>query len=153
AADIPPGAGLASSAALEIAVLRALREAFGLPLDDLALALVGRRAENEFVGAPVGIMDQIASSMAPENSALFLDTRSLAHETVPIPADAELAAVDSGLPHEHARGGYRTRRAECDEAARRLGVPELRDLLGREPATLVRELPDPLGRRVRHVLT
>ena len=61
--------------------------------------------------------------------------------------------VDSGLPHEHARGDYRTRRAECDEAARRLGVGELRDLLGRDPGALARDLPDPLGPRVRHVLT
>ena len=151
--DVPPGAGLASSAALEVAILRALREAFALPLDDRALALLARQSENEFVGAPVGIMDSMASSLAPRGSALLLDTRSLAHEDVPIPPAAELAVVDSGLPHEHARGGYRTRRAECDEAARRLGVGELRDLLGRDPETLARELPDPLGPRVRHVLT
>jgi galactokinase len=152
-ADVPPGAGLASSAALEVATVRALRAAFGMTFDDLALALIARKAENEFVGAPVGIMDQMASSLAPEGSALFLDTRSLAHEEVPIPPDAELAVIDSGIPHEHARGGYRTRRAECDEAARRLGVVELRDLLGREPETVARALPEPLGRRVRHVLT
>jgi len=152
-ADVPPGAGLASSAALEVAVLRALRRAFRLSFDDLALALLARRVENEFVGAPVGIMDPMASSLAPEASALFLDTRSLAHEEVRIPPDAELAVIDSGVPHEHARGGYRTRRAECDEAARRLGVTELRDVLGRDPETLARDLPDPLGRRVRHVLT
>ena len=153
AADIPPGAGLASSAALAVATLRALRAAFGLSFDDLALALIARRAENEFVGAPVGIMDPMASSLAPEGSALFLDTRSLAHEEVPIPPDAELAVIDSGIPHEHARGGYRTRRAECDEAARRLEVAELRDVLGRDPETVAGALPDPLGRRVRHVLT
>ena len=153
ASEVPLGSGLASSAALAVSVLRALREAFGLPLDDVALAQAGRRAENEFVGAPVGIMDPMASSLAPEGAALFLDTRSLAHEAVPIPPDAEIGVIDSGLPHEHARGGYRTRRAEVDEAAQLLGVRELRDLAGEDPGTVARRLPEPLSRRVRHVLT
>ena len=151
--DVPLGSGLASSAALEVATLRALREAFRLRLDDVSLAKVGRRAENEFVGAPVGIMDPMASSLAPEGAALFLDTRSLAHEAVPIPEAAALAVLDSGLPHEHARGGYRTRRAEVDEAARRLGVPELRDVFGEDPESVAARLPEPLSRRARHVLT
>jgi galactokinase len=151
--DVPLGSGLASSAALEVSVLRALRDAYGLALDDVALAKAGRRAENEFVGAPVGIMDQMASSLAPEGAALFLDTRSLAHETVPIPEAAELGVIDSGLPHEHSKGGYRTRRAEVDEAAQRLDVRELRDLSGEDPEAVARRLPEPLSRRVRHVLT
>ena len=153
ASEVPLGSGLASSAALEVSVLRALRDAFRLPLDDVALAKTARRAENEFVGAPVGIMDPMAASLAPEGAALFLDTRSLAHETVPIPEGAEIGVIDSGLPHEHARGGYRTRRAEVDEAARRLGVRELRDLSGEDPEAVARRLPEPLSRRVRHVLT
>jgi galactokinase len=153
ASEIPPGAGLASSAALEVAMLRALREAFGLGFDDVELAQIARRAENDFVGAPVGVMDPMAASLAPENAALFLDTRSLAYERVPFPSGGELAVIDSGMPHDHARGGYRVRRAECDEAARRLGVPLLRDLPGREPDETVRSLPEPLGRRVRHVLS
>ena len=153
ASDVPLGSGLASSAALEVSLLRALRRAFGLALDDVALAQAGRRAENEFVGAPVGIMDQMASSLAPEGAALFIDTRSLAHETVPIPESAELGVIDSGLPHEHAKGGYRTRRAEVDEATRLLGVRALRDLCGEDPEAVARRLPDPLSRRVRHVLT
>ncbi|HKD19238.1 MAG TPA: galactokinase [Thermoanaerobaculia bacterium] len=152
ASEIPPGSGLASSAALEIAVLRALRESFGLGLDDVSLAQIARRAENDFVGAPVGVMDPMAASLAPQGAALFLDTRSLAYERVPIPPDAELAVIDSGIPHEHSRGGYRVRRAECDEAARRSGVEALRDLFGRDPDEAVRVLPEPLGRRVRHVL-
>jgi galactokinase len=153
ASDVPLGSGLASSAALEVSMLRALREAFGLALDDVALAQAGRRAENEFVGAPVGIMDQMASSLAPEGAALFLDTRSLAHETVPMPPGAELGVIDSGLPHEHAKGGYRTRRAEVDEATRLLGVRALRDLLDEDPESVAGRLPEPLSRRVRHVLT
>jgi galactokinase len=151
--DVPLGSGLASSAALEVSMLRALRDAFGLGLDDVALAQVGRSAENEFVGAPVGIMDQMVSSLAPEGAALFLDTRSLAHETVSLPPGAELGVIDSGLPHEHAKGGYRTRRAEVDEAARCLGVRELRDLYGEDPDAVAARLPEPLARRARHVLT
>src|SRR5205814_7166946 len=74
---VPVGGGLASSAALEIAVLRALRRAFRLSLDDVGMALLGQRAENEFAGARVGIMDQMAASLADERSALFLDTHTL----------------------------------------------------------------------------
>jgi galactokinase len=149
---VPVGSGLSSSAALEVSLLRALRDAFGLRLDDVALALLGQRAEVEFVGAPVGIMDQLASSLADAHAALFVDTRTLAHERLPLPADVEIAVVNSGVTHGHATGDYRTRRAECERAARRLGVPQLRDLAEAElPRALL--LPDPLGRRVRHVVT
>jgi galactokinase len=149
--DVPVGGGLASSAALEIALGRALREAFDLPLDDLALARAGRRAENEFVGAPVGIMDQIACSLASETAAVFLDTRSLEFSHVPLPPAAALVVLDSGLPHRHAGGGYVERRRECLEAAERLRVPELRDAT---PDLLVAcPLPERLLRRARHVIT
>lgn len=149
--DVPLGAGLASSAALEIAVGRALREAFGLPLVDVALAVAARRAENEFVGAPVGIMDQMACSLASENTALFLDTRSLEFERIALPDDAALVVIDSGLTHRHADGGYIERRRECEEAAAKLGVRELRDL----PETFSADgrLSPLLARRVRHVVS
>ena len=150
--DVPPGSGLSSSAALEVALLRALREAFGLDLDDVELALAGQKAENEFVGAPVGIMDQMASNLADESTALFLDTRDLRYEKIPLPADAELVVIDSGVSHQHAGGEYRTRRQEVERAAELLGVQQLRDLdvqdLWRLPS-----LPEPLDRRARHVLT
>lgn len=146
---VPVGSGLSSSAALEIGLLRALREAFSLDLDDVQLALLGRRAENDFVGAPVGIMDQLASSLGTPGSALFIDTRTLVHRRVPFPARAELVVLDSGQRHEHGTGEYRTRRAECDGAAALLGLSKLRD------ATLegVEGLPPPMNRRARHVLT
>jgi galactokinase len=149
--DVPPGGGLASSAALEIAVGRALRDAFTLPLNDIELAVAARRAENEFVGAPVGIMDQMACSLASESTALFLDTRSLEFERVALPDDAVPVVIDSGLTHRHAGGGYIQRRRECEEAAARLGVPELRDL----PAGFTADglLSPTLARRVRHVIT
>jgi galactokinase len=149
--DVPVGSGLSSSAALEISLGRAIREAFGLTLSDIELARAGRRAENEFVGAPVGIMDQMACSLATPSIALFLDTRSLEFERVAIPPTAAALVIDSGLEHRHAGGGYKERRRECDEAAARLGVEQLRDV---EPgSTSWRRLPDPLDRRVRHVLS
>jgi galactokinase len=149
---VPTGAGLSSSAALEVSVLRALRDLFGLALDDVSLALAGQRAENDLVGAPVGVMDQMASTLAAQGIALFLDTRSLEYERIPIPRQAEIAVIDSGVRHDHASGDYRKRRQECEEAARRLGVSELRDV---SPDRLpeVAKLPEPLGRRARHVIT
>jgi galactokinase len=149
---IPPGSGLASSAALVVALLRALREAFALDLDDLRIARVSRRVENEFVGARVGIMDPMAACLAVEGTALFIDTRSLHFEQVPLPASVELAVLHSGVTHGHALGGYNARRAECERACELLGVLQLRDLDPADPARLL-ELPEPLGRRVRHVLS
>jgi galactokinase len=150
--EVPLGSGLSSSAALETALLRALRRAFALALDDVELALLGQRAEVEFVGAPVGIMDQMASSLGDGHSALFIDTRSLAHERVPIPADIELIVLDSGVKHGHASGDYRLRRAECERAAQLLGVPQLRDA-SEADLPRIAALPDPLSRRARHVVT
>jgi galactokinase len=152
ASDVPLGSGLSSSASLELAVLRAIRQAFGLAIDDTRLALLGQRAENELVGAPVGAMDQLCASLGQPGSALFIDTRSFATRQVPLPDDLDLLVIDSGLRHDHATGDYRTRRAECEEAARRLGVPQLRDL-GVADLARVARLPGTLARRVRHVIT
>ncbi len=148
---VPVGSGLSSSAALEVAILRALRRAFALQLDDVQLALIAHRAETELVGARVGIMDQMASSLADEHSALFLDTRSRAWERVPLPASCELAVIDSGITHRHVGGEYNLRRGECERAAALLGVSSLRDL-GEDGLARAATLPSPLDRRVRHVL-
>jgi galactokinase len=149
---VPLGSGLSSSAALQVVILRGLRDLFGLTLDDVSLAKLGQRAEVDFVGAPVGIMDQMASSLAQPGVALFIDTRSLAYEQVHLPADTELAVINSGVAHNHAAGDYRTRRAECERAAGLLGVPALRDL-GLGAMGRVLSLPDPINRRARHVIT
>jgi galactokinase len=149
---VPIGSGLSSSAALEVSVMRALRDAFGLELDAVAMALIGRRAENEFVGAQTGVMDQMAASLADLGKALFLDTRAMTYELVRLPPDAELAVLDSGVAHQHARGDYNTRWHECQQAARALGVAQLRDLT-RADLPRVEALPEPLNRRARHVLT
>ena len=149
---VPPGSGLSSSAALSVSLMRALRRALGLDLDDVRLARLGQRSENEFVGAQVGIMDPMAASLADEGTALFLDARSLAFERVPLPAGADLIVLHSGVAHNHAAGDYNTRRAECERACALLGVGLLRDL-GPADRPRVEALPEPLRRRARHVVT
>jgi len=149
---VPLGSGLSSSAALEVAVLRALRDLFALQIDDVEIARLGQQAENDFVGAPVGIMDEMASSLGRPGVALFIDTRSLAYEPVALPRGTELAVINSGVAHQHAGGDYRTRRAESERAAALLGVRALRDV-GVGDLTRVDALPAPLDRRARHVVT
>lgn len=150
--EVPLGAGLSSSAALEVSLLRALRAAFLLDIDDIRVALLGQRAENDLVGAPVGVMDPMASSLAAPGTALFLDTRSLEKRLVPLPRGADLIVVNSGVTHHHAAGNYKTRRAECERAAAMLGVSSLREV-GSADLGRIEALPDPLGRRARHVVT
>ena len=152
ASDVPVGSGLSSSAALEVSVLRGIRELFALSLDDVRLAQLGQKAENEFVGAPVGLMDQMAASLADEHTALFLDTRTLYYEAVPLPSEVSLVVINSGVAHSHASGDYRTRRSECERAAALLEVTQLRDI-GMADLARAAALPDPLNRRARHVVT
>ncbi|MEV4631283.1 galactokinase [Micromonospora sp. NPDC049523] len=157
ASDVPLGAGLSSSAALESAVLTALAELGGLdlPVDDRpALA---QRAENVYAGMPCGIMDQSASIRCRDGHALFLDCRSLEVEQIPFDLDAaELAVlvVDSRAPHRHVTGEYAARRAACEAAATALGVPALRDVTVDGLDETLARLDDPVvRRRVRHVVT
>jgi galactokinase len=152
AGDVPLGAGLSSSAALECAVALAVDELSGAGLDRHALARAGRRAENDVVGAPVGIMDQAASLLCREGSALLLDCRTLAAEHVALGlegAGLEMLVVDTRVRHDLADGGYADRRAACVAAAEALGVPALRDAT---PAMLG-ALDGTLLRRARHVVT
>jgi galactokinase len=149
---VPLGSGLSSSASLLVAAARGLRELFALALDDVEIAVLARKAETDFVGAPVGIMDQMACSLADERSALFLDTRTLEFRRVPIPLSAALIVIDSGVRHSHATGGYRVRRDECHRAAEALGVRSLRDV-GVGDLPRIASLPAPLDRRARHVVT
>src|SRR4051812_36562744 len=149
--DVPLGAGLSSSASLEVALIRALQAAFGMAIDPVAIAKVAQRAETDLVGAPVGIMDQMAASLADQDAALFLDTQTLAYERLPLPPGTGLIVMHSGITHSHAGGEYGVRRAECDEGARRLGVRSLREVSEAQLAAMT--LPPPLDRRVRHVVT
>ena len=165
-ATLPAGAGLASSAALCVALVRALRDAFALPLSDLEVADVAWRAETEFVGVPCGIMDQLAASLGSPDAALLIDCRTLSVRPVSLPAGVAVVVRDSGVRHVHAGGAYAERRAECARAASLLGVPSLRDLAP-DPASgtpsvdfnapsatssTLGALPAPLGDRVRHVV-
>ncbi|MBI3522299.1 MAG: galactokinase [Chloroflexi bacterium] len=148
---VPLGAGLASSAALGIAMLRALRIAFALPMDDLELASVAHEAETGFVGARVGRMDQLVCGLGREGEALLIDFRGPTTRSVPIGgAPFELAVIDTGIRHDHATGGYNARRAECEAAAAALGVSSLRDL----PVSAdLRAIDGTLAKRVRHVVS
>ena len=154
--DVPVGAGLSSSAALECAVAVALNEVWGLNLDRPTLARVGQLAENRVVGAPTGIMDQSASLLGQVDAAVFLDCRSLAAEVIPLglnPAGLELLIIDTRVSHSHATGGYAARRASCEAGARALGVPALRDLSVDDLPRAQTLLDDETFRRVRHIVT
>jgi galactokinase len=147
--DLPVGSGLSSSAALEVATLRALRELLHIDLDDVRLARIAQRAEIEYARVNCGIMDQMASSLCDERNMLFIDARTLEHHLVPMPDETELIVVDSGVPRLLAASKYNERRAECEEAARKLGARALRDVT--DPAA-VEQLPEVLRRRARHVV-
>ncbi|MEV0592747.1 galactokinase [Nonomuraea cavernae] len=152
--DVPQGAGLSSSAALEVSVAAALNDLHGLSLTPMELALLGRRAENDFVGMPCGIMDQAASALCEEGHALFLDCRSLGHRRIPLDLAAHglrLLVIDTRVHHEHAGGEYAKRRAECESAARKLGVAALRDVT--DLAGALDRLQGAERRRVMHVVT
>jgi galactokinase len=133
-----------------VATLRALRARFGVELDDSALALLAHQAEVRFAGVRCGIMDQMVSSLGSPDHMLFLDTRSLERALLPLPPSSELMVLDSGVPRSLAASGYNTRRAECEAAARALGVPALRDVLD---VSVTSPLDPPLDRRARHVVT
>ena len=156
ASDVPLGAGLSSSAALECAVAVAIDEAWDLGLGRDVLARVCQRAENGAVGAPTGIMDQTASLFGREGHGVLLDCRDNHAEIVPLrfaENGLDVMVVDTRVSHEHATGAYAERRASCERGATALGVASLRDLgladLDRAQAVL----DDVTFRRVRHVVT
>lgn len=153
--DLAMGAGLSSSAALECAVGLALTDLHGLAVSRAELASLASRAENNFAGAPTGIMDQSAALLCQAGHALLLDCRSGAIEEVPLdPGAAGLAflVIDTAARHALNDGRYAARRRSCEEAARALGVASLRDLT--DSPDDVAELTDPeLRRRARHVVT
>lgn len=149
--SVPSGGGVSSSAALTVALLRALRAAMPLELSDVELARLAQLAETDFVGAPVGIMDQMACSLGRPGEALLIDTRSLQYERIVLPRDAGVIVIDSGVAHHHAGGQYGERRRESFAAAAALGVQWLRD------AKVVplpgNGLSEVMQRRARHVVT
>ncbi|HEY5640051.1 MAG TPA: galactokinase [Dehalococcoidia bacterium] len=147
--DVPQGAGLSSSAALELALAGAICAASGIELPPRDMALLCQRAEHMYAGVQCGIMDQFTATLAREGCSLFIDCRSLETEDIPLPEGLAIVVIDSQIPRELAATPYNRRRQECVEAARALGVPSLRDA-GEAQAE---SLPDDLRRRARHVIT
>jgi galactokinase len=154
-ADLPAGAGLSSSAALECAVALALADLHGAELDRPALAAAARRAENEVVGMPCGVMDQMIAMLGLAGHAMLLDTRSLEREQLPLALEAaglRLVVIDTRAHHRLVDGGYADRRVACEAAARALGVPALRDATPEQVEAAAGALGDPGLRRARHVV-
>ncbi len=132
--DLPAGAGLSSSAALEVATATLLKKLYALGIDPLRLAKICRRAENDFVGVQCGLLDQVSSVFGRRGQAVYLDCRSEAIENIPLPADTALLVFHCGVPHHLVGGEYNERREQCFAAARALGVRALRDVTGAELA-------------------
>ncbi|HEY8589592.1 MAG TPA: galactokinase [Naasia sp.] len=154
--EVPVGAGLSSSAAIESAVAMALDDLWDAGLDRRTLARVGQLAENKAVGAPTGIMDQSASLLGEEDAGVFLDCRTLDAEIIPLgfaEADLVLLVMDTGVSHSHATGGYAARRASCEAGAKAMGVEALRDLSVGDLMRARDLLDGETYRRVRHVVT
>jgi galactokinase len=159
ASTVPTGAGLSSSAALEVVTALALNDLYELGLPGAELAVLAQRAENDFAGVPCGIMDQMASACCTEGHALYLDTRDLSQRQVPFDLAAQglrLLVVDTRVKHALGEGAYAERRAGCEAGARALGVRALRDVGYPElPAALERLAGESenVRRYVRHVVS
>ena len=153
AGDVPIGAGLSSSAALEVSVASALLALAQRTLPQLQLVELCHRAESEFAGVQCGIMDQLVSVCGAADRAVFLDCRSLEFAHLPIPAHLRLVATDSGVRRDLRNSAYNDRVKECHEAALLLGARSLRDVEPDQFAAMESELPELLRRRARHVVT
>jgi galactokinase len=154
--DVEMGSGLSSSAALECAALGAIASAAGAHIDRIEQARLAQRAENDYVGAPTGLLDQLASLFGEPSTALLIDFRDLTVKPVAFDPDASgvaLLLIDSRARHRHAGGDYAARRASCERAAADLGSSSLRAVADRGP-TVLAAVTDPVDvRRARHVLT
>lgn len=156
--NVPIGAGLSSSAAIEVASALALVDAAQAELDSVAMARLCQRAENEFVGARCGIMDQFTSLHGQRGHAILLDCRSLEYRPLPLPARLKLVICNTMVKHSLAAGEYNARRAECEECVTELsrmrpGISALRDVSETELPAGMAKLPERLGRRLRHVIS
>lgn len=150
--NLPLGAGLSSSAALEVSTGKLLEKLFGFTLDPLQLAKLCRRAENEFVGVNCGLLDQVSSIFGKEGHAIFLDCRKEVVETTPFPAGVALLITQCGVPHRLSGGEYNERRAQCFDAAERLGVAALRDASSEQLEAAKETLPRLSYLRAKHIV-
>ena len=156
--DVPIGAGLSSSAALEVSVAHALVTQSDLPVDPIKIALICQRAENDFVGMRCGVMDQYIACCGVAGHALLIDCRSLASRHVAIAPNLRLLIANSGVRHQHAGGEYNLRREACEEGVRLLSrylgpIKALRDVTPQQLEAKRRKLPDLVYRRCRHIVT
>jgi len=151
--DVPIGSGISSSAALCVAVVRALKGLTGIDLSDEQIALMAHEAEHDYVGVPCGKMDQFVASLGRPGQALLLNTRDLTYHHYPLAANTAIMLVNCGKKHDLAKGGgYKQRVAECTEARNLLGVTTLCEL-GYADLDRLAALPDLIRRRARHVIT
>lgn len=153
AGNMPTGAGLSSSASLEVAVGQAFKALCQLPVSQLELALNGQQAENLFVGCNCGIMDQFISAQGEAGHALLIDCRSLQGRAVAMPAGLDVLIVNSNVQRGLVDSAYNERRAQCEAAARHFGVKALRDVTLADFLARGAELPVTTARRARHVIT
>ena len=154
--DVPIGAGLSSSAAVECSMALALNDVWEAGKSPIELALIGQRAENEVVGAPTGIMDQTASMLARADGAVLIDCKSLETTQVSLGLDEQdliVAVMDTKVSHRHSDGGYRSRREACERGAAIMGVDSLRELGVSDLEAAKQKMDDLTFRRVRHILT
>ncbi|NUQ83447.1 MAG: galactokinase [Anaerolineales bacterium] len=157
ASNVPRGAGLSSSASVEMAFMLAWQTLGGWELPPMQRALLGQKAENRYVGVNCGIMDQFASACGVENKLLLLDCRSLEWKTLPLPDTVSIVVADTGVRRKLTSGEYNNRRAACEEATRLLQrdlphVKSLRDVNAEEFDRLAKKLPEEIGKRARHVV-
>ncbi len=153
AGDVPIGAGLSSSAALELATARAFAHVSDLAWNPVAMALLGQRAENKWVGVNCGIMDQMISAAGRVDHALLLDCRTLVGRHVPLPAGTAVAVLDTGTRRGLVGSAYNERRSQCESVSAHFGVAALRDVTSQDLAARAGELDDLALRRARHVIT
>ncbi|ATM96655.1 galactokinase [Yersinia frederiksenii] len=151
--NVPQGAGLSSSASLEVAVGQALQSLYQLPLSGVELALNGQEAENQFVGCNCGIMDQLISALGEQGHALLIDCRTLETRAVPMPDNVAVVIINSNVKRGLVDSEYNTRRQQCETAARFFGVKALRDVDPNLFFSIQDELDPVVAKRARHVIT
>lgn len=151
--DVPQGAGLSSSASLEVAVGKALQSLYGLELTGTDLALIGQQAENHFVGCECGVMDQLVSALGKAGHALLIDCRSPQTTQVPLPAQSALMVINSNVRRGLVDSEYNLRRTQCERGAAALGTASLRDVGFAQFESEAKRMNPVIARRVRHVLS
>jgi galactokinase len=155
--DVPIGAGLSSSAAIEVATIRVLADLFDLKIDPLEMAYIGKSAENDFVGVQSGIMDQFVGSLGRKDHALFIDCRTNEHRHIPLDPDYTIVMVNTMVKRELTTSAYNERRRQCEEGVRILGkrlpkIEALRDVTPEDFEQFKETLPELIAKRCRHVV-